>query len=170
MAHKSQIEFCQSVKKKFPDYFRDKRVLDAGSMDINGNNNYLFGGCNLTRIDLGKGSNVDIICPVHKYRPGILFDCIISTEMLEHDKYYKKSLKSIFNLLKNNGLLILTAAANERKEHGTRRTDVRSSPFTLDYYKNVTREMILESMDMREFKEFSLIIDERNINFWGIKK
>ena len=169
MAHKEQIEYCLSIKKKFPDYFIAKRVLDAGSMDINGNNNYLFEDCKITKLDLGEGKNVDTICPVHKYKSGILFDCIISTEMLEHDRYYEKSLKTMFDLLKSDGLLILTAAANRRKEHGTHRTDVHSSPYTLDYYKNVTKEMIMGSMDMNKFKEFSLIIDAKDINFWGIK-
>lgn len=169
MAHKAQIEFCLSVKEKFPNCFIGKRVLDAGSMDINGNNNYLFENCKITRLDLGKGKNVDIICPIHEYNPGVLYDCIISTEMLEHDKYYKKSLKKMFDLLKKDGLLLLTAAAEGRREHGTHKTDRRSSPYTLDYYKNVTREMITGSMDMSKFKEFNLIIDETNLFFWGLK-
>ena len=170
MAHKAQIEFCLSVKRKFPQYFINTEVLDAGSLDVNGNNRYLFTNSNYTGVDLGEGRNVDVVCPVHKYKPEILYDCIISTEMLEHDRHYKKSLKRMFELLKKGGLLLLTAAAEGRKEHGTYGTDRVSSPFTLDYYKNVTKEMIIGSLDMREFKEFNLTIDETNLFFWGIKK
>jgi len=170
MSHKAQIEFCQNVKRKYPDYFTGKRVLDAGSMYINGDNKYLFHQCNYIGVDLGEGRNVDIVSPVHKYKPGILFDVVISTEMLEHDKYYKKSLKKMFELLSPGGLLIITAAAKDRREHGTYGTDQASSPFTLDYYKNVTKEMIMNSMDMSKFKEFKLIIDENDLQFWGVKK
>jgi hypothetical protein len=32
MAHKEQIEFCILVKNMFPDYFKNKIVLDCGSL------------------------------------------------------------------------------------------------------------------------------------------
>ena len=166
--HKSQIDFCLSTKRKFPEYFKGL-TLDVGSLDINGSNRSMFVKGSYIGLDLGRGANVDVICPIHEYKPGFLFDCVISTEMLEHDRHYKESLKSMFDLLRVGGLLLLTAAANERKEHGTYRTNRKSSPFTLDYYKNVTREMIMGSLDMRKFKEFSLIIDETDLQFWRIK-
>jgi len=170
MAGRKQFDYCRNIKNKFPDYFKYKIVLDVGSMDINGNNKFLFNECNYIGLDLGNGENVDIICPVHDYNPGFQFDTIISTEMLEHDQYYKKSLKKMFNLLKFGGLMIITAAAKNREEHGTHRTNRRSSPFTLDYYKNVTKKMITKSLNMQKFKDYSLEIIENDLFFWGIKK
>ena len=41
MAHHAQQEYCKSIKQMFPNLFTGK-VLDIGSMDINGNNRYLF--------------------------------------------------------------------------------------------------------------------------------
>ena len=167
--HSSQIDFCLSIKRKFPKCFQGF-ALDVGSLDINGSNRSMFIKGNYIGLDIGKGANVDIICHVHEYNPGFLFDCIISTEMLEHDKYYKKSLKAMFELLEVGGLLLLTAAANDRKEHGTYRANRESSPFTLDYYKNVTKRMIIESLDMKKFKEYNLQIIKNDLHFWGIKK
>ena len=40
MSHKEQQDFFESVKNKFPQHFTDVRVLDIGSLDINGNTNY----------------------------------------------------------------------------------------------------------------------------------
>ena len=42
MAHKEQRDFLLSVKKQFPERFENCDVLDIGSLDINGNNRYLF--------------------------------------------------------------------------------------------------------------------------------
>jgi hypothetical protein len=42
MAHKAQREFCDSVRVKYPEMFKNKKVLDVGSLDNNGNNQQLL--------------------------------------------------------------------------------------------------------------------------------
>ena len=42
MAHLQQQIFFQSVKTKFPYLFTDVKVLDIGSLDINGNTRHFF--------------------------------------------------------------------------------------------------------------------------------
>ena len=42
MAHKEQWVFCGKVKALYPDYFENKKVLDIGSFDVNGNEEFLF--------------------------------------------------------------------------------------------------------------------------------
>ena len=171
MAHQAQIDYCNSIKKRFPEYFKDRYVLDAGSMDINGNNRYLFDNCHYHGLDLGYGPNVDIICPVHKFRPAFSFryDFIISTEMLEHDKHWDKSLKNMFEILKPGGFMLITAATTGRQEHGTKATDTFSSPFTLDYYCNVTRNMLEFALPLDKFIDYELDTFQTDIRFWGIK-
>ena len=89
MAHKEQINYVNKVKNKFPEYFKNKKVLDIGSLDVNGNNRFLFDNCNYIGLDVGDGNNVDVVCPGHKYdAPSEFFDVIISTEVFEHDLYY----------------------------------------------------------------------------------
>jgi len=183
MAHQAQIDYCMSVKKRFPDYFKNKRVLDAGSMDINGNNRYLFKDCDYTGLDIGPGKNVDIICPVHCFIPTkrkkwggrllqyyISYDVVISTEMLEHDKYYKKSLQQMFCILNSPGLLLITAATTGRNAHGTYATDEFSSPYTLDYYRNITPGMIREALNPDWFLLFELDVFKTDIRLIAIKK
>jgi hypothetical protein len=45
MAHESQQNFVSRVKSRFPDSFSGKRVLEVGSLDINGSVRSLFVGC-----------------------------------------------------------------------------------------------------------------------------
>jgi SAM-dependent methyltransferase len=173
MAHKEQIEFCNQVKNMHPENFVNKVVLDAGSLDINGNNRYLFDNCDYIGCDLALGKNVDIACPVHEllFRDGF-FDTIISTNMLEHDSKYCKTLNKIAQLLKSNGLFFFSCATTGHREHGTKNTTPMDSPFTNDYYKNITEEDIRGCVDVDNiFSKYEFKINEisHDLYFWGIK-
>ena len=62
MAHKQQKAFCKSVRSKYKKYFKSVVVVDVGSLDINGNNRYLFDfRSRYLGIDLYRGINVDIV-------------------------------------------------------------------------------------------------------------
>jgi hypothetical protein len=173
MSHREQVEFCLYAKQLYPDYFVNKTVLDVGSQDINGSNKVLFENCNYIGLDIGPGKNVDIVCPVHEYNPGFIFDTIISTEMLEHDKFYKESLLKMVDLLKPNGLLVFTAGGYERAEHGTSRSSGFASPHTLDYYGNIHIKQLTDIFDLEKtFKR--VVIDYltpiNDIRFIGVKR
>ena len=62
MSHKEQQEYFESVKERFPDRFVRKTVLDIGSYDLNGTNEYLFSECEFTGLDIEEGPGVDIVC------------------------------------------------------------------------------------------------------------
>ena len=146
MAHTEQRNFCKSVKAKYPDFFKNKKVLDIGSLDINGSNRDLFENCDYTGLDVGEGKNVDIISIGHLFKgPDNYFDTIISTEVFEHDMFYEETIKNVMRMLKPGGLFLFTCAAPGRPEHGTRRRGAFCAPLLLevseewaDYYKNLT--------------------------------
>lgn len=157
--HTEQIEFCQQILIKYPYHFQNVKVLDVGSQDINGNNRYLFTNCNYLGLDIGPGKNVDIVAPVHEYYNNqwlrykgpnneyiTQYNTIISTEMLEHDKYWLQSIQAMYKLLAPGGLLLITAAGKNRAEHGTARTTPEASPHTTDYYKNITIPMLQKAL------------------------
>jgi SAM-dependent methyltransferase len=183
MAHPQQQRFCTSIKDRFPIHFTSKNVLDCGSLDINGNNRYLFNNCEYLGIDVGSGKNVDIVIPIHEFNhPDESFDTIISTECFEHDMYYEKSLKNICRLLKSGGLFLFTCATIGRPEHGTIRTTPENSPLTSNisewsnYYKNLEESDIRNAINIEEIFsvfEFSIkksLKDPDDLYFWGIKK
>jgi len=171
MAHPAQVQYCTEVKAKFPIYFRNVDVLDVWSMDINGNNRYLFEDSTYTWIDVWPGNNVDIVCSWHEYSPDKEYDVVISTEMLEHNKYWKETLQNMVRLLEDWGLLLFTCAWEWRAEHGTTRTTPFDAPYTNDYYRNVNEEMLREALNLEElFSEFEVSNKDLDFRFYWIKK
>ena len=174
MAHEQQQRFCCIVRALFPEYFAGTRVLDVGSMDINGSNRPLFWGCDYTGIDIGPGRNVDYALGGHHWFPGGKpYDVVISTECGEHDKYYKATIANMMGNLRPGGLMIYTCATTGRPEHGTTRTSQWESPYTTDYYKNLTRadlEAIPHFKEGWECCRFTVNEQSHDLQFWGIKK
>ena len=182
MAHERQQDFCKSVKMIFPQYFRGVNVCDIGSLDINGNNHYLFEDYSYIGVDVGRGKNVNVVSKGHEYKPidGKKYDVVISTECFEHDMFWRQTLENIvLNLVRPEGLFLFTCATTGRPEHGTRRTSPNDSPMTVqdetwsDYYLNLTQADIESAIDLKlHFSNYGFGTDEEShdLYFWGIKK
>ena len=152
MAHIQQQDFCKKIKSLYPKYFKEKRILDIGSLDVNGNNRFLFDDqSGYIGLDVGEGPNVDVSTPGHVYdAPADFFDVIISTEVFEHDMYYEKTIQNVIRMLKPGGAFIFTCASGQRPEHGTRRRGEHDAPLLIqqseewaNYYKNLEEEDFL---------------------------
>lgn len=169
--HEEQIDFCKTIKSKYPEYFINKKVLDIGSLDVNGNNRYLFQNCEYIGVDVAPGKNVDAVTPGHLYdAPDSSFDFVISTECFEHDMFYDLTLKNIVRVLKSGGMFLFTCAAPGREEHGTRRTRPQDSPLTSsineewsDYYHNVSEKDLRNSLDLDEIFDHYLVDEHHEI-------
>jgi SAM-dependent methyltransferase len=179
MAHNAQKKFCISVKEKFPAFFTDSNVVDIGSMDINGNNRYLFTGGSYIGIDPAPGRNVDVVCKGHEYAPEEQSDVVVSTECFEHDMYYEATLQNAVKILKPGGLLLFTCASTGRPEHGTLRTSPQNSGTTQigdeewgNYYKNLTEVDVRAALDVHRIfssHQFRFYAPSCDLYFWGIK-
>jgi SAM-dependent methyltransferase len=179
--HIQARDFTVFIKSILSEYFSNKRVLDVGSGDINGNNRFLFENCEYNGNDVVSAPNVTIVSKT-KDLPfeDNFFDTIISTECFEHDPEYKASLIKIYSMLKPGGLFCFTCASTGRAEHGTRRTNPKDSFGTMgnlldmiDYYKNLTD---IDVNDVLNFNELFSSCDtyynaeSNDLYFVGIKK
>lgn len=177
MAHEAQKQFCEQVVAKFPELFINKQSLDIGSLDINGNNRWMFTKGTCLGLDVGAGPNVDIVSKGHEYNPpNDSFDVIVSTECFEHDMYYPQTFANIIRMLKPGGIFVFTCATIGRQEHGTRRANSWAAPLLSeewsDYYKNLTEKDVRDIMDVDVFEsyEFQTNRNACDLYFWGIKK
>lgn len=177
MAHQAQANYFTSVKSSHPDLFSNCRVLDLGSLDINGNNRYLFSDYEYVGVDIGEGKNVDVVCRNHEYRSEQKFDVVISSECFEHDEFWDKSILNGLDHLRSGGMFLFSCATTGRAEHGTRRTSPADSPFTSalenDYYMNLTEKHIRDKIDIDAVfveHEFKVNKSPADLYFYGIKR
>ncbi len=160
------------TKHLFPDFFTGKKVLEVGSLDINGSIRAAFKNCEYIGIDLGEGKGVDVICPIAEYIHPEEFDVVVSTECGEHSRTWHQDLIQMYENLKPNGLLIYTAAGPKRQEHGTTRTTPGDAPFTNDWYRNIDISDFRSALPANLFsvQELKLVRADCDIIFYGIKK
>lgn len=176
MSHKEQLNYVKSVKDLFPGQFANSKVLEVGSLNINGSVRSFFEGCEYTGIDIGEGSGVDLVVGGHEYdAPTSSFDTVISCECFEHNPYWLETFVNMYRLCKPGGLIVMTCATIGRPEHGTTRSSPASSPLTLDwdYYKNLTEEDFTSRLDFPNlFSGYSFSVQWgcRDLDFYGIKK
>lgn len=183
MAHKEQIEFCEYIKKVFPKYFTNKTVLDVGSANVNGTNQYLFTNCKYTGIDVLPAENVNVVGIAHLVlsMDNKKYHTAISTEALEHDCYYPLTLLAMHKSLVKGGLMVITCAGLGRPEHGTHKTgsvDLSQSCLLFnDYYYNLDKQNIIDvfgGIDAmgQKFLRYDFLYNgkSKDLYFYGIKR
>lgn len=177
MAHFEQTQWIEKLRQNFGYYFVHKKVLEIGSLDINGSIRRLFIECDFTGVDLAEGNGVDVVCLGHEFNmPECTYDTVASTECFEHNPYWFETFCNMYRLCKNSGLVFFTCATKGRKEHGTARTDFNSSPFTVekgwDYYQNLTENDFRQRLDLdKMFNYYGFEVNDsyHDLYFWGIK-
>jgi SAM-dependent methyltransferase len=142
MSHPEQIHFLALTKEALPEFFTGCRVLEVGSLDINGAARTFFTDCDYVGLDIGHGPGVDIAVHGEDFdAPDGSFDVVVSCECMEHNPEWAATCRNMMRMLRPGGLFLLTCAAPGRKEHGTTRSGKESSPLTVgrgqEYYENL---------------------------------
>lgn len=175
--HAEQYQFVQSVKQKHPFYFDSKKVLEIGSLNLNGSIRPLFTNCQYIGIDVGPGRDVDVVGLGHEYpAENHSFDVVISCETLEHDPYWQLTFRKMIDLSRPGGLVLVSCATTGRKEHGTIFREPQSSPNTVklgwNHYKNLTEQDLSLSMDLEQrfyFYNFAVDDQSHDLYFYGVR-
>ena len=178
MSHAEQLEYVKSLKKIYPSFFNEKKVLEVGSLDINGSIRQFFDNCDYLGIDIGKGPGVDVVSEGQKYdAPNDTFDVSCSAECFEHNPYWLETFLNMIRVTKPNGMVFFTCATDGRPEHGTTRTDLYSSPLTVEkgweYYMNLNEKHFTNFIDFDKlFVTYSFAVNGAicDLYFFGIKK
>jgi len=169
VAHREQQEFVDRCKTRFPKHFKNCRVLEVGSRNINGGVRGFFEGCDYVGIDCQPGKDVDVVCNAHEYDSDEPFDTVISCEAFEHDPHFKETLDNALRLLRPGGLFVATFAGPNRQEHGT----ARSAGGELygpdpDYYKNVSADEFRKAADHRRFDLLEVVSARNDTDVYAV--
>ena len=108
-------------RRKYPNFFHNRKELELGSLNINGTVRGYFKDCEYIGIDKQKGKGVDIVEEAkNTFFSANYFDVIITFSMFEHDPDWKKSLKNNIMWLKPGGMLLISYGAEGNRPHSRR--------------------------------------------------
>ena len=115
--HQSVIDWVSEVARG--NNFAGQSILEVGSLDVNGSVRGLFASAgNYIGIDFRPGPSVDVVMNSHDLGfPNESFDTVISTEVLEHDDEFWLSIGEMGRVLKQGGMMIITARGNGFMPH-----------------------------------------------------
>jgi SAM-dependent methyltransferase len=127
---------------------KGKRVLEVGSVDVNGSLRdtvTVLEPREYIGVDIEAGKDVDIVCSAENIIDQFgkeSFDAVISTEMLEHVRDWKKVISNIKNIVRPGGVVLLTTRSRGFRYHG----------FPYDFWRFEEADM-----DMRDiFSDFNI--------------
>jgi SAM-dependent methyltransferase len=121
MCHPSVLEFCREYLTSADVH--DKRVLEVGSLDVNGSPRDHVLGLGPTRywgVDLEDGSGVDEVMSFMNPLPLIWlekWDVVICTEMLEHAQDWRLAVSNLKRALCPYGTLLVTTRSKGFARH-----------------------------------------------------
>lgn len=175
MSHPAQQNFVERLKQKYQSHFVGTRVLEVGSLNINGTVRVFFDNCDYLGIDVGEGPGVDLVCQGQDLKhPDNTYDVSISCECFEHNPYWVETFQNMIRMTKSDGLVVMSCATTGRLEHGTRRTTPHDAPLIpWDYYKNLTEDDFKSHFSLADiFTEFAFEVYEphHDLYFYGIKR
>lgn len=177
MAHQQQFDFFQSLSNQYPEFFKDTKVAEIGSLDINGSIRGYFSTENYTGYDIAPGQGVDIVEQGQLIgAPTASYDVIASTECFEHNPYWVETFANMLRMVKPSGMIMLTCATTGRQEHGTTKTNPHDSPLTTragwDYYQNLDANDFLNTFNLTQWFDgfhFLMCPQTFDLYFYGIR-
>jgi SAM-dependent methyltransferase len=123
MCNASGIAF--GVKNLSLEEIKGKKIIEVGSCDVNGSLRPIIESwaepAEYIGVDIERGPGVDVVCEAEKIIDAFgkeSFDIVISTELLEHVKDWKKVISNIKKICKPNGIILITTRSKGFKYHG----------------------------------------------------
>ena len=115
--HQTVLDWTKKIATEYP--VKGSSILEVGAFNVNGSVKPFFTeAASYVGVDMRPGPGVDAVMNAQNLIfPDQKFDWVISTEMLEHDAAFWKSMKEMGRVLKPKGYLLITARGNGFPPH-----------------------------------------------------
>ncbi|MGD2080016.1 MAG: methyltransferase domain-containing protein [Nitrospirota bacterium] len=132
------------------DDVKGKSVIEIGSLDVNGSLRptvQALGPNSYVGVDIQMGPGVDIICDAAQLIECFgreKFDVLICSEVMEHVRGWRTAVLNLKNVIKSDGIIILTTRSRGFRYHGYPFDFWR---YEIDDIKNIFSDLTIELIE-----------------------
>lgn len=139
---------------------RGDKVLEIGSLNVNGSVRENFANTEYVGIDIRPGKDVDIVMSAvelpEKF-PAEHFDVILCCETLEHCEDWKGVIRSAWTVLKTGGRMCITTPTKVKGYHGYPHDYWR---FELEDYERIFKAQGIKTLLMVGQRGVGIIVEK----------
>lgn len=140
-----------------------KRVVEFGSLNVNGTVRDLFPGIPYLGIDLVGGPSVDVVADAEFYTPEDTPDTVICLSVLEHTPRGEQIIQNAWRILAPGGVLLLAGPTDEFVIHSADGGPLKRG----EYYKALDAELLVWA---RKFESAHLFPGEGMVYMLAVKR
>lgn len=158
--HAEALAFIQGTCYRFRGPRDRLRVLEIGSLDVNGGLRHLYPRAEKwLGLDFMPGPGVDVVADASNWLSQERFDLVICAEVLEHAPDWAPIVFNAAYALAPLGALVLTAACDPRAQHGAYDPDGTHGTLPGEHYENVDPAYLLTLLRAARFQHVELTVD-----------
>jgi len=102
------------VRNLTPNEAAGKKIIEIGACEVNGSLRPIlesYGPASYVGVDISEGTGVDVVCDAEKLLERFekeRFDIVLSTELIEHTRNWRRVLSNMKNLCAPGGTILIT--------------------------------------------------------------
>ena len=143
------------------------KIVDVGSLDINGSCRSMFPNASYHGIDLVDGRGVDEVADAAVWKPKSLVDMVVCCEMLEHTPVWPTVIARSYGWLRKDGRLIVTAAGPGRVPHSA----VDGGPIRAgEFYQNIDPDELETAFLLAGYEDVEIEVVGSDVRGTGVNR